>query len=101
MRERTNYGLNEFVQHFGRNYEIAKEIWKSLAEEAVVEGFAPKPEDDLLEVFGLADEDLDDLVLGILTRCGCRIPPPSETADMPPVRTVTDLFEFVEQMQKP
>jgi hypothetical protein len=69
--------------------------------EAVVEGFKPHPDDDLLQVFGLADEDLDDLVLELLERCHCRVPHPSETAEMPAVLTVADLFAFVEMMRRP
>lgn len=96
MQERQRYGVTDFIQHFGREPDIAREIWEALSKEAVVEGFKPKPEDDLLEVFGLAEEDLDDLVLNILERCQCHIPSPSNTASMPYVRTVADLFAFVE-----
>lgn len=95
MRERANYHLTDFVQHFGRDADIAEEVWSALSDEAVIPGFRPKPEDDLRKVFGLAEEDLDDVVLSILARCRCRVPPPSETGRMNPLRTVADLFEFV------
>ena len=100
MQQRERYELSDFMRHFGREPDIAEEVWNSLSREAVVEGFKPRPEDDLLKVFGLADEDLDDLVLNILERCRCRIPSPAETAGMPAVRTVADLFVFVEQARR-
>jgi hypothetical protein len=50
-------------------------------------------------VVGLADEDLDDVIGTLLQRCGCRVPPPAETATMPPIRTVADLYSFKEQMK--
>jgi hypothetical protein len=100
MSERQQYGLSDFIQYFGREPNLAEEVWNAVAREAMVEDFRPKPEDDLLKVFGLADGDLDDLVQGILERCGCRVPMPAETGDMPPVHTVEDLFVFVENMRK-
>ena len=96
MEQRADYELADFIQHFGREPDIAKEIWSALSDVALVDGFKPKPEDDLLKVFGLAEEDLDDVVLRILQRCGCRIPSVAETGD-----TVADLFEFVAAMRTP
>jgi hypothetical protein len=99
MRRQGASELSDFIRHFDREPDIARELWIALSREAVVEGYRPHPEDDLLKVYGLADEDLDDLVLGLLERCNCRIPPPSETATMPVVRTVADLFTFLERMR--
>jgi hypothetical protein len=101
MEQRADYQFADFMQHFGREPEIAKEIWSALSDHALVYGFKPKPQDELLKVFGLAEEDLDDLVLRILQRCGCRIPSVAETGRMKPVRTVGDLFELVAEMKNP
>ncbi|HEX2210569.1 MAG TPA: hypothetical protein VHG93_23010 [Longimicrobium sp.] len=99
MRQRQHYEFDDFVRSLGREPDIAQEIWNTLSREAVVTGFKPKPEDDLLKVFGLADDDLDEIVLRILERCGCRVPAPAETEHLPPVRTVEDLFAFVVAMR--
>lgn len=88
MEQRKNCGRDDFIQRLERAPDIAAEVWSALSREAVIEGFTPHPDDDLLKVFGLADEDLDELVLELLERCGCRVPNPSETAKMPAVRTV-------------
>lgn len=95
MRERTGYEKDEFVRSFEPHRAVAEAVWDALSREAVVEGFKPMPNDDLIRVWGLADEDLDDVVLAILVEQGCRIPSPEETATMPPVRTVADLVAFV------
>ncbi len=100
MLERETYSKSDFVRHFGVEADIAEEVWNTLSREAVVEGFKPMPQDHLIEVFGLADEDLDDLVLGLLQRFGCRIPTPPETAEMPPVRNVGDVVAFIGGMRR-
>ncbi|HZG42136.1 MAG TPA: hypothetical protein VEY93_04175 [Longimicrobium sp.] len=99
MRERGGYTKADFVRHFGRDGAVAGVVWDCLAGEAVVENFKPHPEDDLSTVFGLADEDLDDVVLRALHEAGCRVPSPAETATMPPVRTVADMVGFLADMR--
>jgi hypothetical protein len=101
MQGRGKYSKSDFVQHFGQEADIAEEVWSSLSRDAAVDGFKPMPGDDLIEVFGLADEDLDDLVLELLQRCRCRIPTPSETAGMSPVQNVGDVVAFVTKMRQP
>lgn len=78
---------------------MLREIWDSLRRESAIDDFRPSPEDELVHVFGLADEDLDEFVQGILRRCNCRVPPPSETSLMKPVNTVADLVDFVAAMK--
>lgn len=94
---RLNYFRDDFVDSFqtASGREVAKVAWELLREEAVVADFRPKPEDDLLRVFGLADEDLDDLVLALLGRTGARVPGPAETLAMDPIEKVEDLIQFV------
>lgn len=101
MRERAGYTKADFVRHFGRDGRVAGVVWDCLAGEAVVEDFKPHPEDDLSTVFGLADEDLDEVVLRALRQAGCRVPSPGETGTMPPVRTVADVVRFLASMQPP
>ena len=67
--------------------------------EAVVENFRVAPSDDLFEVFGMADDDVEELVLELLGRFDCRVPAPSETKQMPEVRTASDVVGFVAEMR--
>ncbi len=104
MRARQSHSKEEFVGFFaGRGVarEIADEVWKILTENAAIDGFKPHPEDDLLAVFGLAEEDLDeDVVLELLQHCGCRIPQPSDIDGMKPLTTVADLVDFLSEMKR-
>lgn len=98
--QRLNFTEFDFCQEFsndgaGNKAKVARVAWKILREEAAVADFRPKPEDDLLRVFGLADEDLDDLILAILEQAGARVPGPAETLAMGPIENVEDLIQFV------
>jgi hypothetical protein len=105
MTARQSYSKSDFLGFFvarGIAPEIADGVWNILVDNAVVEGFKPRPEDDLAKVFGLAEEDLDeDVVLELLQRFGFRIPGPVEVESMAPVNTATDLVEFIWQMKQP
>lgn len=104
MADRVLYTRSEFAQFFLERdvpRPIVDETWNALVEAAVIPGFRPKPEDELLATFGLADEDLDeDVVLRILERCGCRIPTPDEVMHSRPFKTVADLVEFATRMSQ-
>lgn len=100
--DRDAWTEQDFLDHFAESgvvNEIARAVWGALEQEADTTGFAPRPTDDLLQVYGLAEEDLDDLILAVLERCGCRVPPPSETEKMDPVQTVADFVYFVAAMK--
>lgn len=100
MMDRSHYSKEEFLQQFPNDMAIASHGWDALVQEAVIEGFKPKTTDNLLQVFGLVDDDLDELALKLLTDCGCRIPTPSETLKMQPIQTVGDLIHFILQMRQ-
>jgi hypothetical protein len=101
-RSRQHWTEADFVTYFtelGVGPEIATAVWRQLQPEIMVEGFTPAPEDDLGTVFRIAEEELDEFVLSLLTTCSCRIPPASETKAMTPIRTVRDLVEFLAKMK--
>jgi hypothetical protein len=103
MRDRGSYTRADFAAFFtarGVPQQITDEVWNALVAEAAVEDFRPKPEDDLIKTFGLADEDLDeDVVLPLLERCGCRIPAADEVSALGPVATVGDLVGFIARLK--
>ena len=98
-RPYTKENFCDYFEALSVDAKIASEVWNALSDSADFDEFRPYPEDDILRVYGLADEDLDDLVLGILNRCQCRVPSPAETASMAPLETVVDLVLFVAQMK--
>jgi hypothetical protein len=102
VKERIPISEAMFLAHFQRagiDGGVAAAAWRVLRSEALVDGFTRAPEDDLEQVFKIAEEDLDDMVLALLRECQCRIPPPGETDAMAPVRTVEDLVRFVAEMR--
>ena len=100
-RERNAFTSEAFRTHYrndGIDAGVVDITWHRLRAEASVDDFRPLPQDDIYQVFRIAEEDLDDLVLELLHAAGARIPSPAETETMVPVRTVDDLVRFVAQM---
>lgn len=53
-------------------------LWEKLVEAAVISDFRPKPDDNFLRIYGLAEEDLDeDIVMAILIQLGFGVPRPA------------------------
>lgn len=102
MKTREDYTKSNFQEHLsnaGGDSEIIEEVWTILTGHAI-DGFKPKPEDNLQYIFGLAEEDLDeDVILELLKTYSCRIPNESELASMKPVDTVQDLVIFVSALK--
>jgi len=95
LTERDRCGRAAFIARFPGEAKVAGVVWELLRDEAACAGFTPAAEDELLHLWGLAEEDLDDLVLEAMRRSGCRIPTPRETDRMPALTTVADLVRFV------
>ena len=102
MKSRGSYTKEDFARFFEQQavpQKILDEVWDAIVDVAVVEDFKPHPEDNLEKDFGLADEDLDeDVILALLHRCGCRVPPVEEALQWGPVDTVADLVRFLTEM---
>ena len=99
---RRPYSMAEFTDYFssrGMDADGASAVWEALRECADFKDLTPYPQDNILKVYGLADQDLDDCILDSLSRCGRRIPPSAETIILPPVETVADLVKVVAQMK--
>lgn len=95
MERRSGVSLEEFRSGFPEAEKEAEELWKELQSVAVVDGFCPAPDDDLLGMYGLADEDLDEVIVCALSRLGYQVPKPEEIKDMEAVRTVNDAVLFL------
>jgi acyl-homoserine lactone acylase PvdQ len=58
-----------------RERMVARMVWDHLRREAVVPDFRPHPDDRLLTVYGIAEEELDeDLILQVLRDLGAPTP---------------------------
>jgi len=101
LSKRSTYKKNDFLDEFKDieyGVEVANEVWGVLQAEIDVDGFKIMPDDELLRMFGMADEDLDELALMLLESCHCRIPPSSE--EVSSFETIRGLVEFVASMKK-
>ncbi len=78
-------------------HSAADMLWEKLAEATVYGQFTPYPDDDLLKVFGLAEEDLDeDVILEIITATGSVVPDRNQLKKFGPVNTPADIVKLIE-----
>jgi hypothetical protein len=102
MEVRDSYTKEDFSSFFlvrGAPQAMIDDVWAAVVEALGIKDFKPHPTDRLGKDYGLVDEDLDeDIVLALLQRHGCRIPPPHELERMGPIETVADLMDFLVKM---
>ena len=73
-------------------------LWEKLRHEVVYDGFTPYPDDDLLKVFALAEEDLDeDIILEIISATGSIIPDSDMLCCFGAVKTPYDIIRLIEE----
>ena len=78
----------------------AAHLWQKLNGIKVDENFTPSPEDNLLSVYGLAEEDLDeDIILSIIREVGVGVPTKDTLEDFGPVHTPHDIIKLIERCE--
>ena len=95
--ERAEYNKESFVNHFNLPKEISGAVWDILCSDESVEGFKPHPTDDLAFMFGLADDDLDEIILNILSSSGRKFPTQEAANKIAPLINIEDLVVFLSQ----
>ena len=98
MDNRSSYSEQHFIDYFdnlGVSEHVAKCVWGTVKSYAAVEGFKPHPSDYVLDHFGIADGDLEELLGGIVEKCCKEFPPDEQLRKMKPIETVEDLAVFV------
>ena len=90
----------DFVDRAGKTEKgrkVAGFVWEKLDVLKVVSQFSPDPADDLLRVYGLAEEDLDeDIILESLRAAGLRTPTQEEVKRAGPINTPADIVKLAE-----
>lgn len=76
---------------------ITSVVWDELVINNAIKGFCLSPTDDIVYMFGIADDDLEDLVIDLIDRCDKNIPSEKDLANMPAIETVNDLIVFISQ----
>jgi len=96
---RTGLEFEDFVSYFrGENIPVYKlyEVYNFFQQWQSVKNFPVLPDDDLYEVYGIVDEDVDDTVIELADRCRAKLPPTFE--GLRPVRTVADIVHLLNQL---
>ena len=92
-KARTGQGFNEFVAYFsGEDIPLYKlrEVYDYFQKLQSVKDFPVLPTDDLYKVYGICDEDVDDAVVELASRCRVTLP-----ATFEPVRTIADVVRLL------
>ena len=95
-KARTGQGFDEFVAYFsGEDIPLYKlrEVYDYFQNWQSVKDFPVLPTDDLYKVYGICDEDLDDAVIELASRCHVKLPATFDGVE--PVRTVADVVRLL------
>jgi hypothetical protein len=90
-----NYEIKDFLAYFsakGLAAQLPREVYEYLQAFRGNRDVPVCPADNLYEVYGMWSEDLDDAVLQLARKVGCREPTTDTVKDQPPVKTVEDLI---------
>ena len=98
-RMRSGQGFNEFVAYFsGEDIPLYKqrEVYDYFQDWQGIENFPVHPSDNLIEVYGIYNEDLDEAVIELANRWRAKLPPTFE--GLGPVLTVADVVHLLNQL---
>ena len=98
--ERAQMTRDQFV-HETASTELGKlaaaHLWDKLFALKVHGDFTPYPSDSLLNVYGLAEDDLDvDIIMDVLKRLNCAVPDQATVDAIGAINTPADVVRFVE-----
>ena len=98
-KTRSGLGFDDFVAYFsGEDIPLYKlrEVYEYFQNWQYVKNFPVLPTDDLIKVYGIVDETLDDAVIELAERWRAKLPPTFE--GLGPVRTVADIVHLLNQL---
>lgn len=101
---RGGEGFGSFSAYFESPFPpdiILRRVYTAVQHQSSVPKFPVRATDSLSEVYGIVDEDLDDLVGALIKECGCRLPTREDKQSLPPIRTVADVVSYLERLSKP
>ena len=100
-RERADDGMDAFLTSLSAlevSPLIGREVYTYFQKEAIVKNLRLRPEDDLYQVFGIVEEDLDDAVVELARRCGRKDPTTDSLRGLGTVRSVGDLARIISKL---
>ncbi len=95
---RSHFDKQQFADHFlpiKVEENIPNSVWDILVSEHSIEGFKPFPSDDIIYMYGIADEDFEDFVSDLIELCDREFPAKKELDCMDPIESVFDLVKFI------
>jgi hypothetical protein len=97
-RERGTYSFDQFLNHFSTEAvpeRIMLEVYRYFQDLQTTKDFPVHPTDHLYEVYGVWNEDLDDAVIELARRCGCRTPTNDNVKGVNRVQSIEDLVRLL------
>jgi hypothetical protein len=101
VRERGAYSQDQFLEHFSTEAipeRILVEIYRYFQSLQKTKNFPVHPSDDLYKVYGVWNEDLDDAVVELARRCGCKTPTNETVKGMDRVQSIQDLAKLLSKL---
>ena len=98
QRHRKEDRAEKFTEHFARlgvSVSLAAAVRGYLRSWMSDDGFPVRPEDDLHLIYGMVDEDLDEMIIKLSMENDLEIP--EDTTYFPkPIATVDDVIRFID-----
>lgn len=96
-KSRSKDKKEDFINHFskiGISTSLALSVYQYLQDWKYIDKFPVRPTDDIANIYGIADEDLDDLIIEIAQSNHLEIPQNTNYWKTP-INTVEDVIKFV------
>jgi hypothetical protein len=96
-KSRKNDKAEDFMNYFvseGMSGSLVRSVYSYLQDWMGSNGFAVRPQDDIGRIYGIVDEDLDEMVVEIAEANNLVIPLETDYRQKP-VETVEDLIRFI------
>jgi len=100
-KARGGYGFEDFVAHFSRERIPAdnlRHVYDYFRNWQSAKNFPVHPNDDLYQVYGIVDDDLDDAMIEMAERWRAKLP--AEFDGLRPVRTVADVVHLLHELPR-
>ncbi len=75
--------------------DLLRIVYATFQQSSVVAAFPVRADDDIGDIYGMVDDDLDDTILEVVAGSGRVLPPVEQLRRMRPVVTVRDLVSFI------
>jgi hypothetical protein len=102
MSSRKNYSQQQFTDYFislDVTNNLSNIVWNELRAESSIDNFKPSPDDNIVFVFGLYEEDFEEFLVNLADRCDKKLPSESELKNMAAINTVQDLIIFLSKCE--